>query len=539
MELLAARPTSSSSTTTWSSSAAVTAAGGAVLARQDSAVLARQRSADERAARQRALVQVVEADRETAALDDELAAVANAVARELACSRPSGPAATPLTAPSAAAADDACFRKFEKFGNASMAEVMKLRWHIAGGGKAPAQQQQQQQAADAAAEWVATEKVDGEYDTFSICAGETLLTKVSPSGANFSIVYDGTPAGWRCASRNRLLPLGAAALAPGQDFHGHVSVLERHKPHVAAVWRQVCAVYPAAVAGRVHVYGELCGGVYNHPAVPAQPTGTAADGQPVYPKPVLTRVQYSPRMEFFPFDVFVVLPPPATAEPGGGGGGGRPPQPDEPHGFYLGFAELLRVLHAAGFEVYASPVARGTLPELLQLDVGSMPSTLPAQLGLPPLSEAGRPNLLEGVVLRPAGGGLGGDAAAEGLHHHPRAMLKLKGAAFYERAPGHAKEAAAAAETICGGRLPQGLAAAWLEHICPSRLASVRSKHSEAEFADRPAMVAELVADAEADFVREAEAQVVAAWLGLPAPTRQLLRGQATREAFSLFKQLL
>ena len=119
-----------------------------------------------------------------------------------------------------------------------------------------------------------------------------------------------------------------------------------------------------------------------------------------------------------------------------------------------------------------------------------MPSTIPARLGLPPLSDVGKPNLAEGVVLRPRAAGATGA-------HHPRAMLKLKGESFYERAPGHAAAAAEYADAVCGGKLAAGLAGAWLDHICVSRLASVRSKHSEEEFRDRATMVAELVADAE------------------------------------------
>ena len=64
-----------------------------------------------------------------------------------------------------------------------------------------------------------------------------------------------------------------------------------------------------------------------------------------------------------------------------------------------------------------------------------MPSTIPARLGLPPLSDVGKPNLAEGVVLRPRAAGATGA-------HHPRAMLKLKGESFHERAPGHAAAAA-------------------------------------------------------------------------------------------------
>ena len=52
---------------------------------------------------------------------------------------------------------------------------------------------------------------------------------------------------------------------------------------------------------------------------------------------VLFLLIFSPRMEFFPFDIFVHTGPPPGApelEPGGGG----------PEGFYLGFEEMHRTL---------------------------------------------------------------------------------------------------------------------------------------------------------------------------------------------------
>ena len=62
--------------------------------------------------------------------------------------------------------------------------------------------------------------------------------------------------------------------------------MKQHKSAVCAVWEQLIRRYPAA-CHRVHVYGELCGGVYDHPAV------LKAEGA----KPVLTRVQYRCAMQ--------------------------------------------------------------------------------------------------------------------------------------------------------------------------------------------------------------------------------------------------
>ena len=369
-------------------------------------------------------------------------------------SGPLGGAAAPL--------GPAPFRSFGKFQNASAAEVVKL---------------QKLGLLDTEAQWVATEKVDGA--NFCISFG------LEPDGAEV----------WGAASRNRSLALRPDEF--GRDFHGHLEVLARHKGNIRSLWRSVAGAY--STARRVYVYGELCGGVYSHPRVRQDPEA----------HPVLKRVEYSPRMEFCPFDVFVETSDDSTA--------GEP-------GLYLPFDEMHTALREAGFAIYAEPLARGPLQTLLQFDVEGLSSTIPARLGLPPLPG---PNIAEGVVLRPAGAA-----------HHPRAMLKLKGKAFYERAPGHAEEAAKMAVAMSDGRLNGPMARAFLERVCVSRLASVRSKHSEAEWSDRKAMAAALIADAEADLELEGSAEAVAEWKALPPTCREMLRDMAVKSAFALFRQL-
>ena len=161
---------------TWADGGSEPAGGSTALVRQGSAQLARERSAEERATRQRALEAEVVEDRRANALDETLSAVQNemaalratmqvrallhctflaarnvasctaagALTQQPACtSQPAGREPAPEPQP----AGPAEFRKFEKFGNASVGEVIKLR--ATGGGLVAAEE-----------EWVATEKVD-------------------------------------------------------------------------------------------------------------------------------------------------------------------------------------------------------------------------------------------------------------------------------------------------------------------------------------------------------------------------------------------
>ena len=94
------------------------------------------------------------------------------------------------------------------------------------------------------------------------------------------------------------------------------------------------------------------------------------------------------------------------------------------------------------------------------------------------------------------------------------------------------------AVAMSDGRLNGPMARAFLERVCVSRLASVRSKHSEAEWSDRKAMAAALIADAEADLELEGSAEAVAEWKALPPTCREMPRDMAVKSAFALFRQL-
>ncbi|MFJ8017033.1 RNA ligase family protein [Streptomyces sp. NPDC096339] len=193
--------------------------------------------------------------------------------------------------------------------------------------------------AGTAREWVASEKVHG---------------------ANFAVVCDG--AGARPAKRRELL--GESGL---DDFFG----VGRIWPALAVAAERCAAAlrrtYGTGPSAPVTVYGELAGGRYPHPDVPASP-GT---------EPVQTGVWYAPGLLWLPFD--------ATVETAGGATR------------WVADRALREAAGAAGLHC-APLIARGTLARV-QERTPVFPTRVPALLGLPELPG----NLAEGLVIKPAG----------------------------------------------------------------------------------------------------------------------------------------
>lgn len=185
-------------------------------------------------------------------------------------------------------------------------------------------------------EWIVTEKIHG---------------------ANFCFIIDETST--LCAKRKGYLD-------PEEDFFGHRGVLSR----LAGPLRELflCVKRKDARARIVYVYGELYGGGYPHPDVPAVP----------YVSPVQTGVWYSPRIEFCAFDIAVLRD---SAE-------GR---------LYLHQEDALALADEAKVP-FVRPLFRGSYEDAFAFPLG-FETTLPALLGLPSL---GPSNKAEGVVLKPA-----------------------------------------------------------------------------------------------------------------------------------------
>ncbi|RKT10969.1 Rnl2 family RNA ligase [Streptomyces sp. 1114.5] len=186
-------------------------------------------------------------------------------------------------------------------------------------------------------EWIAAEKVHG---------------------AHFAVVCEGG-ASVRAAKRRELLD--------DEGLDGFFGV-SRIWPQLAVAAARFADVLrgtwgPSAV---VTVYGELAGGRYPHPGVPAL---AGVD-------PVQTGVWYAPGLHWLPFDATV-----ETAD-------GR---------WWIADRALREAAGAAGLACVPL-LGRGALNTLHDLPV-RYPSRVPALFGLPELAD----NLAEGYVLKPAG----------------------------------------------------------------------------------------------------------------------------------------
>lgn len=132
------------------------------------------------------------------------------------------------------------------------------------------------------------------------------------------------------------------------------------------------------------IYGEYFGGYYpGHKPAPGSRT-------------VQKGVAYSPGNHFYAFDVSL-------------DGAG-----------YMDFDGARSLLLAAGFSLVAAPLFRGSLDDMLSIDVESFKTTLPLLLGHPPLD---RFQIAEGLVIRPV---------REVMWGSHRAILKKKARAFWE-----------------------------------------------------------------------------------------------------------
>lgn len=141
-------------------------------------------------------------------------------------------------------------------------------------------------------------------------------------------------------------------------------------------------------ADRYILYGELFGGKYPHPDVPAHP-GVEA---------IQTGVYYAPAVHFCAFDLAFEA--------------GEKKQ-------YLDYATAIRYFENFGL-FYARVLFSGKLNEALAFDT-RIHSRVPAQLGLPDIGD----NLVEGVVIKPL--------RHSELKEAPcRPVIKLKNAEFEE-----------------------------------------------------------------------------------------------------------
>jgi Rnl2 family RNA ligase len=174
-------------------------------------------------------------------------------------------------------------------------------------------------------------------------------------GANFCIITDGVTIS--VASRKRLL-------APDEEFFQHRRVLPRLESRIYQLFGLVKKHYPGL--SELSIYGELFGGAYPHPDVP--PVASL--------QPIQTGIYYTPEIDFCVFDLAI--------------SGERFPRA------YLDYDRAIALFQATDL-FYAHPLFTGSYREALNYPI-EFSSTIPAQLGLPPLAQA---NKAEGVVIKP------------------------------------------------------------------------------------------------------------------------------------------
>ncbi|MFJ3215700.1 RNA ligase family protein [Kitasatospora sp. NPDC086801] len=210
-------------------------------------------------------------------------------------------------------------------------------------------------------------------------------------GAHFAVVCDG--AGVRAAKRREFLD--------GEALDGFFGVSRIWPATSVAAARLASAVRSRwGEEAVVTVYGELAGGRYPHPDVPAV----------VGAEPVQTGVWYAPDLRWLPFDATV-----ETAD-------GR---------WWIADRDLRAAAAAAGLTCVPL-LGHGPLNVLQELPV-AFPSRVPTLFGLPELAE----NLAEGYVLKPAGewretGETGETGAAGAAGAAARPVVKVKQQAFAE-----------------------------------------------------------------------------------------------------------
>ncbi|MEU9045511.1 MULTISPECIES: RNA ligase family protein [unclassified Kitasatospora] len=201
-------------------------------------------------------------------------------------------------------------------------------------------------------------------------------------GAHFAIVCEGDSV--RAAKRRELLDDEAL-----DDFFGVSRIWPRLAVAAARFARAVRETWgPSAV---VTIYGELAGGRYPHPEVPAV---AGVD-------PVQTGIWYDPGLRWLPFDATV----------------------QTPEGRWWIADRALRTTAATAGLTCVPLLAHGPLNALHDLPV-LFPSRVPALNGLPELAD----NLAEGYVLKPAGQWQ--ELGTEGAVVRP--LVKVKQRAFAE-----------------------------------------------------------------------------------------------------------
>ena len=196
-------------------------------------------------------------------------------------------------------------------------------------------------------------------------------------GANASFLCDGKEI--KFAKRTALVEAD-------EQFYGYTEVLDSYRDKILALTKDVMERYPGTT--QVSIFGELFGGGYPHPDVPAIRNMV----------PVQKGVYYCPRHDFYGFDIYVI---------------------SENEGQFLSVEETDALFEKHGF-FYAKTLFTGTLDECLAYP-NAFISHIPEWLGLPPVED----NICEGIIIRPV--------VPMFLRNGTRVMIKSKNERFAEK----------------------------------------------------------------------------------------------------------
>jgi Rnl2 family RNA ligase len=181
-------------------------------------------------------------------------------------------------------------------------------------------------------------------------------------GANFSMVTNGQEV--KYGKRTSFLSqpfnfFGCEKLVPEYD-QKMMKLYEYIRQNVDAVTAAGNQKFDFSEIENVRVFGELYGGLYPHKEVKVIKDV----------KHVQKGVWYTPDLCFYGFDLMV---------------GSQ----------FLSCAKTLEIFEACDIP-HGKPVVRGTLAEVIEFDVETFETTIPASFGLPTLDE----NISEGLVIR-------------------------------------------------------------------------------------------------------------------------------------------
>jgi len=292
-------------------------------------------------------------------------------------------------------------------------------------------------------------------------------------GSNVQVQY--TPdAGVRYGRRSDFL-------APGEEHYGVLAAAAAlgMPTKIAALYEGLRLSQPT-LAG-VALYGEVYGGHYPHPDVPATPPA-------IRKKPVQQGIWYTPEVQLVFFDVQLVLSvdtEAAGAVDGGAGSAAAAGRARVSRTLFLDCDDASTACARAGLPfvpvIFSGSASEACAWAVAHVRDNALAHFNPAGLPLLPANEG------EGFVVR---------LAREAADCSDRAMAKIKNPAFAEVAHGKS------------GRPPRELgsvdAAGWAvaeKLLLPARAAAVASKLPEADLdpCNLPALVSALCADARAD----------------------------------------